>query len=279
MTPNPPGDPFDDWRERRRQKWEAHMQRRMARRAHHTYGGISAGHGRNGPLVIGTIILLLGIVFLLENLGYFQVVQLWQFWPLVLIAVGTAKLIDSGGKNWISGTALTLIGLIFLANNVGYLPWNIWKFIWPALLILAGVLILIRGSFRFNTNVHWAGAFQDRGSSAENMLHEYAIFGGVNRRIESQDFQGGEAIAVFGGVDIDMHRAATTREEISVDVNAIFGGVEMWVPDTWDVIVRGSSILGGFEDKTQRTPAPEGAKRPRLVIRGSAVFGGVVVKN
>jgi hypothetical protein len=53
----------------------------------------------------------------------------------------------------------------------------------------------------------------------------------------------------------------------------------MWVPDTWDVIVRGSSILGGFEDKTHRTPAPEGVKRPRLVIRGSAVFGGVVVKN
>jgi hypothetical protein len=57
----------------------------------------------------------------------------------------------------------------------------------------------------------------------------------------------------------------------------------MWVPDAWDVIVRGSSILGGFEDKTHRPSsnlaAPEGVKRPRLVIRGSAVFGGVVVKN
>jgi predicted membrane protein len=280
MTPNPPGDQFEDWRERRRQKWEARMQRRMARR---TYGGISAGHGTGGRLVIGTIILMLGILFLLENLGYFRVAELWDFWPVVLIAAGIAKLIDSRGKNWIPGTVLTLIGLIFLANNIGLLAWNIWKFVGPALLILAGVLILIRGSFRLDDNVHWAGAFQDAGASAENMLHEYAIFGGVNRRIESQDFQGGEALAVFGGVEIDMHRAATTREEISVDVNAIFGGVEMWVPDTWDVIVRGSSILGGFEDKTQRASpnlgAPEGVKRPRLVIRGSAVFGGVVVKN
>jgi predicted membrane protein len=279
MTPNPPGDPFDDWRERRRQKWEAHLQRRMARRGHHTYGGIWSGHGRGGPLVIGTIILLLGILFLLENLGYFQVAPLWQFWPVVLIAVGIAKLIDSRGKNWIPGTVLTLIGLIFLANNIGVLAWNIWKFAGPALLILAGVLILVRGSFHFDDNVYWTGAFQDTGANAENVLHEYAIFGGVNRRIESQDFQGGEAIALFGGVEIDMHRAATTREEISVDVNAIFGGVELWTPDTWDVIVRGSSILGGFEDKTHRTAAPEGVKRPRLVIRGSAVFGGVVVKN
>lgn len=305
MTPNPPGDPFDDWRERRRQKWEAHMQRRMARRAHHAYGGISAGHGKGGALVIGTIILLLGVLFLLENLGYFQVAPLWQFWPVVLIAVGIAKLIDSRGKNWVPGTVLTLIGLIFLANNIGLLPWNIWKFVGPALLILAGVLILVRGSFRFDDTVtprivtedrytgnfarrlgfelgrllNWAGAFQDTGDSAENVLHEYAIFGGVNRRIESQNFQGGEALAVFGGVEIDMHRAGTTREEIWVHVNAIFGGVEMWVPDTWDVIVRGSSILGGFEDKTHRTPAPEGVKCPRLVIRGSAVFGGVVVKN
>jgi predicted membrane protein len=283
MTPNPPGDQFDDWRERRRQKWEARMQRRMGRRAHHTYGGISAGHGKGGHLVIGTIILLLGILFLLENLGYFQVARLWEFWPVILIAVGTAKLIDSRGKNWIPGTVLTLIGLIFLANNIGLLGWNIWKFVGPALLILAGVLILVRGSFRFDDNVYWTGAFQDSGTSIENMLHEYAIFGGVNRRVESQDFRGGEALAVFGGVEIDMHRAATTREEISVDVNAIFGGVEMWVPDAWDVIVRGSSILGGFEDKTHRPSsnlaAPEGVKRPRLVIRGSAVFGGVVVKN
>lgn len=283
MTPNPPGDPFNDWQERRRQKWEAHMQRRMARRAQHAYGGISAGHGKGGALVIGTVILLLGILFLLENLGYFQVAQLWQFWPVILIAVGIAKLIDGRGKNWIPGTVLTLIGLIFLANNIGLLGWNIWKFAGPALLILAGVLILVRGSFRFDDNVYWTGAFQDTGASAENVLHEYAIFGGVNRRIESQDFQGGEALAVFGGVEIDMHRAGTTREEISVDVNAIFGGVEMWVPDTWDVIVRGSSILGGFEDKTHRASSnlgtPEGIKRPRLVIRGSAVFGGVVVKN
>ncbi|HEY6343274.1 MAG TPA: DUF5668 domain-containing protein [Bryobacteraceae bacterium] len=307
MTPNPPGGPFDDWRERRRQKWEAHMQRRMARRAHHAYGGIWSGHGKGGPVVIGIIILLLGILFLLENLGYFQVAELWQFWPVVLIGVGIAKLIDSRGKNWIPGTVLTLIGLIFLANNIGLVGWNIWKFAGPALMILAGVLILVRGSFHFDDNVggdgrgrkdggetgnfphrvgfglgrllYWAGAFQDTGASAENALHEYAIFGGVNRRIESQDFQGGEALAVFGGVEIDMHRAGTTREEISMDVNAIFGGVELWVPDTWDVIVRGSSILGGFDDKTHRTDGPEGIKRPRLVIRGSAVFGGVVVKN
>jgi len=75
-----------------------------------------------------------------------------------------------------------------------------------------------------------------------------------------------------------MHRAATTREQIEVEANAIFGGVEIWAPDNWDVIVQGASILGGFDDKTHRAP-DDGIRRPRLVIRGSAVFGGVVVKN
>jgi hypothetical protein len=75
-----------------------------------------------------------------------------------------------------------------------------------------------------------------------------------------------------------MHRASTTRAEVDVEANAVFGGVEIWAPDNWDVVVHGAGILGGFEDKTHRPP-DDGVPRPRLIIRGSAVFGGVVVKN
>ena len=56
-------------------------------------------------------------------------------------------------------------------------------------------------------------------------------------------------------------------------------GVELKVPDTWEVMVRGAGVLGGYDDKTHPAPAVEGVKRPKLIIRGEAVFGGVSVRN
>jgi predicted membrane protein len=110
-------------------------------------------------------------------------------------------------------------------------------------------------------------------------LNEWAIFGGSRRRIDSQDFQGGEAFAMFGGIELDLRKAGTTREEIVIEVNAIFGGVEVRVPENWNITVRGAGIFGGYEDKTMDTRVAPDAKQPRLIVNGFAVFGGVVIQN
>jgi hypothetical protein len=110
------------------------------------------------------------------------------------------------------------------------------------------------------------------------VLNEVTVFGGVRRRIVSQEFEGGEVSAIFGGVEIDLRAAGTKKDEVVIEMNAIFGGVELMVPDTWDVVVRGAGIFGGYEDKTgPRREPPSGGKRPLLVITGEAVFGGVTV--
>jgi hypothetical protein len=80
-----------------------------------------------------------------------------------------------------------------------------------------------------------------------------------------------------GGVHLVRRAAGTKKDEIIIEMNGVFGGVELMVPDTWDVTVRGEAIFGGFEDKTIRRRDPQAGKRPHLVITGSAVFGGVTV--
>lgn len=255
-------------------------ERRARRTARFTHGGIYAGHGGpHGHVVIGSIVLLLGILFLLENLGVFGLARL-SIWPVILIGVGIARILDARGlqgKFW--GVVITAVGLIFLARDLGYLPWHLGHFLWPFLLICLGAAILLR---HFGSRPQWAGphSFVDDASTiSDNVLKEEVVFGGINRKIESQDFQGGEATALFGGVEIDLRGAATTKDQIQIEANAVFGGVELIVPDSWDVTVRGAGVLGGYEDRTHPAPATTGIKRPRLVIRGSAVFGGVTVRN
>jgi predicted membrane protein len=260
----------DNWRERRAQ--------RMSR---FTVGGVYGGHGTpSSHVVFGIIVLLLGILFLLENLGFVYIRDIWQFWPVILIGVGIARVFESHDLHGtIGGVIIAGIGLIFMANSLGYLPWYLWSRLWPVLLIGGGLLMILRG---FSWGGHWSGphSFVDESSStSENVLKEEVVFGGINRRVDSQDFQGGRATAVFGGVEIDLRKASTTKDIIEIHADAVFGGVEIMVPETWDVTVRGAGVLGGYEDKTHPVPMVEGVKRPRLIIRGSAVFGGVTVRN
>lgn len=92
------------------------------------------------------------------------------------------------------------------------------------------------------------------GSPGGYRLRESAVFGGGKRRITAQDFAGGK-------------------------IDAVFGGTELRIPETWSAVVQGQGVFGGFADSTRqpdplRTPNPK-----RLFVKGSAVFGGVEVKN
>jgi len=282
MTPNDPnqgGNP-GDWRDMRdqarRMRWEARAARRQARFAN---GGVYAGQGFHGRVFIGSIVLLLGILFLLENLGIFYVDRLWQFWPVILIGVGVARIFDSrGAMGQFGGLIIGAIGVLFLAINLGYLPPNVWRLVGPLLLILWGIVILIRG---FGGTTPWnAKSFvHDASTTSNNVLREVAVFGGIDRKVDSQDFQGGEATAVFGGIELDLRGAAITRDEVRIEANAVFGGVEITVPENWDIVMQGAGVLGGYTDHTHRALATEEVKRPRVVIRGGAVFGGVNVRN
>lgn len=106
------------------------------------------------------------------------------------------------------------------------------------------------------------------------------MFGGVRRRLDGKDFRGGEAIAMFGGIEIDLRSAGMSSKVAVVDANAMFGGVEIRVPDTWSVLVKGIGIFGGYEDKAAPPRVIDtGVQPPQLTVTGYAIFGGVTVRN
>ena len=107
----------------------------------------------------------------------------------------------------------------------------------------------------------------------------WAVFSGVKRKVDSQDFKGGDVVAVFGGVNIDLRNAAIAGERAVIDLNLLFGGVDIRVPENWNVVMKGVAIFGAFEDKTTHPKADPNVKIPELVITGAAMFAGVNAKN
>ncbi len=104
-----------------------------------------------------------------------------------------------------------------------------------------------------------------------------ARFSGVSRRITSKAYRGGRASASFGGVELDLRDAIVQDPPAVVTVRAFFGGVELRVPSDWNVILDVSAMFGGTSDERERPSFID--DQPKLVIRGSAMFGGVTVKD
>jgi predicted membrane protein len=230
------------------------------------------GRGRGG-IVMGAILALIGLAFLLNNMGYISVGNLWRFWPMLLVFGGLLNFI-SRHRAW--GTVVMLAGVVLQLDMLGITHFG-WAGFWPMMIIALGIL-MIWGSFGWSKK---PAISRSSAGDPRTTLNEAVVFGGLERRMTSQDFQGGDVTAIFGGVELDLTEANMQANEATLAITAIFGGVEVRVPPSWQVAFRGAPIFGGMEDKT-RTPRVDDPANPNpktLVITGAVIFGGLEIKN
>jgi predicted membrane protein len=221
--------------------------------------------------VVGGIVCLVGLLLLLDHLNIISVDHLWRFWPLILIAVGAAHMAEPGRRQW--GAVVLVVGALFLLTSLNILRVD-WSELWPLAIIIAGGMMIWNSldAQRRRSNI----------PDSASTMNAYAIFSGLERRVTAKDFRFGRISAVFGGAELDFHDADIEGDTGELELNAIFGGVELRVPENWNVEARNQTMFGGYSDKTrnsmrQADSASAGAKT--LIISGSILFGGVEVKN
>lgn len=280
----------DRW-ERKRQRWEQRWERRMQRRRYRF-----SHSGKH--LFSGILFVMIGLVFLLGNLGFVDVDKILRFWPVILIALGVFRLVESGdhfGES--SGIFWIVVGSLFLLGSLGILRVAM-RDLWPVVMIGIGALMLWRTTLARRERAEsrsdkWdfsptgssgpsgmggtgPSAASPTPASSNSILSATAILGGVERRNNSQDFRGGDATAIMGGCEIDLRAASITNpHEPVLEVFALWGGIEIRVPPDWTVVSKVDPILGGFEDNTQ----PPKDETKRFIIRGTVVMGGIEVTN
>ena len=223
-----------------------------------------------GAMVAGVVIITVGAILLLNQLGVLPHVVTLHFWPVVLVVVGLIKLLsgnETGDR--IVGVCLIAGGIILQTNELGITHLT-WSQIWPAGIILLGILLVIH-SLK-------GGVRQTRFSLASEWDSFY-VFGGGERQVTAKDFKAAKLFAVFGGYEVDLTRADMEGTEAYVEANAVFGGGEIRVPTNWKVVVQGMGVFGGYDDKSQYVQPDAAAPIKTLYVRGIAVFGGIEVKN
>ena len=228
--------------------------------------------GRGG-MITGGILILVGLAFLLDHLGIISIGNPFRFWPLLIVFVGLSNFF-SHRRAW--GAFLMFAGVMLQINELGITHFG-WAQLWPVLLIAFGFFVFW-GSLEWRNKPAPSSSV---GDDPRTTLNEAVVFGGLERRMTSQDFQGGDVTAIFGGVELDMTEANMQATEATLAITAIFGGVELRVPPNWQVAFRGAPIFGGIEDKTRtaRVEDPANSNLKVLVITGAVIFGGLEIKN
>jgi len=236
-------------------------------------------------LVVGILIILLGTLFLLDNLDVMRVDDLLRFWPLFPLALGLTMLAQpAGSTNRFVGAFLAIAGVWLLLNELDILDWWFWD-AWPVLLIGFGGWMVWR-SLREPAGpprrgevapgpAPTTGRVSRPTASAEDTVSAFAFLCGIEKVNNTKDFRGGELTAMMGGCEIDLRDASIGDEPAVIDVFAFWGGVSIRVPEDWIVTNKVMPLLGGLDDKTRIVSGADS----HLLIRGSAIMGGVEVKN
>jgi len=231
---------------------------------------MSAVRVNSGRVFWGLILIVVGGLFLLDSLDKVDAGRIiGDYWPVILIVVGLWIFFSSGFRNILSALVLIALGTIFLLINLGVFQHNVWNYAWPLAIVFIGLWLVFRAGF-----LHPKGKFPEVKGDDLNAAN---VFSGMKRTITSQKFRGGKATTIFGGMEIDLTQAGLEGDQATVDLTAIFGGIELWVPKEWKVVVDAAPILGAVEDKHKSVPDAE--TKATLYVKGTAIFGGIDIKN
>src|SRR6185436_19203190 len=156
-------------------------------------------------LVLGTSILLFGLLLTLDNFGLLEARRFIRLWPVLLIGLGLAKL----SHGWNAATRLAASFLILLGTGL------------PLFYLVLGAAIL------------WRAVRTPRPVAPppevdpNRILEVSSLMGSVQRGMSTQDFRGGSVSAVMGASEIDLRKASIESGEVILNASAWWGGIEI----------------------------------------------------
>jgi len=239
-------------------------------------------------LIFGGFVILVGFLFLLDNMGLIDAGNFFDYWPSVFVIIGLVRIVQAeSGPGRLVGFVFALVGFFWILDNLEVFDFSFGR-LWPLLLMLLGLTIIWKSLSRSTaaqpsggtgpstvrpaTETVWPN---DSGTGDSEVFQGVAVLGGFKRVMNTRNFRGGSLTAFMGGCEIDLRDASISSNPAVIDIFAFWGGVELRVPDDWVVELRGMPILGGFDDKTR--PPREHLKR--LIVKGMVIMGGVEIKN
>ena len=215
-----------------------------------------------GNILWGICFILIGCIVLLNSLGLTSINIFFKgWWTLFIIIPSFIGLIKDNDKSW--SAFFLALGVALLLSARGILDMLlIAKCILPVVLIIIGVNIIFKDTIKSKV------VEKIKELDKTNNEEYYATFSGQKLDFSNQEFTGAKFNAIFGGIDVDFSKAEI-KQDILIDVCAVFGGVDIKVPKDVAVKVKSNSIFGGVSNKVSNKE-----NKPTVYVKAICLFGG-----
>lgn len=220
-------------------------------------------------LIWGLLFVLAGIGFAGNAFGYWHFTIFFAGWWTLFIIIPCFVSIIQDGPN--TGSIIGLmIGLLLLLTRQNILDGDILaKLIVPLIFVIIGLGIMFSSSFRGHRPSQ-----MEYNKMKEGNRHYAATFSGQNIHCDNEVFEGASLDAVFGSVTLRLDQAII-NEDVVINCNATFGGIEIYLPSDVNVKVSSTPIFGGVTNKRRNFANPSA---PTVFITATSMFGGVEIK-
>lgn len=234
-------------------------------------------------IVFGLLLIIAGLLFLSFNFGWIDAAlrPILFSWPMIFIVL---SIISFSKKDYSFGVIWLIAGLFFLLPRIaevypGFISGidtDFARTFWPVLLILLGLMVVFRiGAGRGKRRCGYKQVGADSTENINGRIEKSVLFGGSESIFLDPVFNGGSINATFGGVVLDLRKTSLPEGETYLDIDATFGGVELYIPGDWLIETRFHPVLGGVEDK-RLVSQPDYTRK--LILQGNLTFGGCEIR-
>jgi predicted membrane protein len=237
----------------------------------------SSGFAKSKGILFGLLLVIAGLLFLSFNFGWIDAAlrPVIFSWPMIFVVIG---IVSFSKNNYLVSLFWLILGFFFLLPRIGVafpgfiqgIDDSFARTYWPLLLILLGVAFILR--VVLGQRGHAKGHHRPSSTEAvEGRINRSVVFGGSESIFLEPVFNGGDISVIFGGVVLDLRKTKLPEGDTYINIEAIFGGVELYVPDDWIVESKLQTVMGGFQDKRHISDADKSRK---LILKGDLIFGG-----
>lgn len=221
-------------------------------------------------IIWGVVLIAVGLILGLNALEVTDIDIFFDgWWTLFIIIPCFADLFKD--HDFTGNIIGIVIGAFLLLCCQDVLNFDmVWKLLFPSILVIIGLSFIFKDIFTSKIRAEMKKINKNNPDKKEYA----ATFSSQKLDFKKETFTGAELSAVFGGIECDLTEAII-KEDVVINVNAVFGGVDIVVPSDVNVKVSSSSIFGGV-DKKHIKDAKEKAKT--IYVNASCVFGGVDIK-
>lgn len=218
---------------------------------------------KKNNIMWGLVFIIIGVLIGIKSLGILDINLLFDgWWSLIIIVPCFIGLFTDTDK---TGSIIgILIGVFLLLAAQNILSYDlIWKLALPVILIIMGLSMMFKNGKKEK---------EIKVLDSEKVQEYFTCFSGQDIDYGKKEFLGADLTSIFGGIKLDLSNSKI-KEDVKINAGAIFGGIEIKVPENINVIVDSLPIFGGVTNKIKNKEEYKNT----IFIEASALFGGVKI--